>query len=47
MAKAVGQNGSDGEGRRPGARTGLETPVFPAVNAAGYLLGGLRARPVG
>ena len=33
MAKAPGWNGSDGEGRRPGERTGLDTRVVLAVNA--------------
>ena len=34
MAKAPGWNGSDGEGRRPGERTGLDTRVVLAVNDA-------------
>ncbi len=37
MAKASNQNGSDGEGRRLGAQTGLDTRVVLAVNAA-YLV---------
>ena len=37
MAKALGWNGSDGEGRRPGERTGLDTPVVLAVNYAGQV----------
>ena len=35
MAKAVDQNAPDGEGRKLGERTGLDTPVVPAVNDAG------------
>ena len=34
VAKAPGQNGSDAEGRRPGERRGLDTPVVLAVNDA-------------
>ncbi len=34
VAKASYQNGSDGEGRKLGARTGLDTRVVPAVNDA-------------
>ena len=34
MAKALVWNGSDGEGRKPGARTGLDTRVVLAVNSA-------------
>ncbi len=33
-AKASYQNGFDGEGRKLGARTGLDTRVVPAVNDA-------------
>ncbi len=33
MAKASDQNGSDGEGRKPGEQTGLDTRVVLAVNA--------------
>ena len=33
MAKASDQNGSDGEERRLGERTGLDTRVVLAVNA--------------
>ena len=35
MAKASYWDGSDGEGRRPGEQTGLDTPVVLAVNYAG------------
>ncbi len=38
MAKALVQNGSDGERRKPGERTGLDTLVVLAVNAANYVL---------
>ena len=38
MAKASDQNGSDGEGRKPGERTGLDTRVVLAVNAASKVL---------
>ncbi len=34
MAKASYQNESDGEGRKLGAQTGLDTRVVPAVNDA-------------
>lgn len=34
MAKAPHENVSDGEGRRLGEQTGLDTPVVPAVNDA-------------
>ena len=34
MAKASHWNGSDGEGRSPGAQTGLDTRVVQGVNAA-------------
>ena len=34
MAKALSWNGFDGEGRKPGERTGLDTPVVQAVNDA-------------
>ena len=34
MAKAPNQNVSDSEGRKLGERTGLDTPVVPAVNDA-------------
>lgn len=34
MAKALFWNGSDGEGRKPGERTGLDTRVVLAVNFA-------------
>ena len=36
MAKAPIQNISDGEGRKLGERTGLDTPVVPAVNDADF-----------
>ncbi len=35
MAKALGWNASDGEGRKLGEQTGLDTRVVPAVNDAG------------
>ena len=38
MAKASDQNGSDGEGRRLGERSGLDTRVVPAVNSASKML---------
>ncbi len=38
MAKASDQNGSDGEGRRLGERSGLDTRVVLAVNAASKML---------
>ena len=34
MAKASDQNEPDGEGRKLGERTGLDTPVVQAVNDA-------------
>ena len=46
MAKASNQNGSDGEGCSPGARTGLDTPVVQGVNAADLVLVVLRGQPV-
>ena len=33
MAKALHENGSDDEGRKPGEQTGLDTRVVLAVNA--------------
>ncbi len=42
MAKASNQNGSDGEGRKLGERTGLDTRVVLAVNAVSYVLHILR-----
>jgi hypothetical protein len=38
MAKAFDQNGSDGEGRRLGERSGLDTRVVPAVNSVSKML---------
>ena len=38
MAKASDQNGSDGEGRKLGERTGLDTRVVLAVNVASKVL---------
>ncbi len=38
MAKASDQNRSDGEGRKPGEQTGLDTRVVLAVNAASKVL---------
>ncbi len=34
MAKAICWDGSDGEGRNPGERAGLDTPVVLGVNDA-------------
>ncbi len=39
MAKASDENGPDGEGRRLGERTGLDTPVVLAVKDAGQVSG--------
>ncbi len=38
MAKASNQNGFDGEGRKPGDQTGLDTRVVLAVNSASKAL---------
>ena len=38
MAKASDQNGFDGEGRKPGERSGLDTRVVLALNAASKVL---------
>ncbi len=38
MAKASNQNRSDGEGRKLGEQTGLDTRVVLAVNAASKML---------
>ena len=46
MAKASDQNGSDSEGRKPGERTGLDTRVVLAVNAASKVSRVLRGRAV-
>jgi hypothetical protein len=46
VAKASDENGSDGEGRSPGAQTGLDTPVVQGVNAARLVLAILRGSPV-
>ena len=35
VAKALGWNAPDGEGRKLGEQRGLDTPVVPAVNDAG------------
>ena len=43
MAKAANWNEPDGEGRKPGARTGLDTRVVLAVNDVDLVLGWLRA----
>ena len=40
MAKAPDWNTPDGEGRKPGERTGLDTPVVLAVNDE-YLVWGV------
>ncbi len=42
MAKAADQNGSDSEGRKLGERSGLDTRVVLAVNAASQMLHNLR-----
>ena len=42
VAKALDENGSDGEERRLGEQTGLDTRVVPAVNSANYVLRILR-----
>ena len=42
MAKASGENGSDGEERKLGEQTGLDTRVVPAVNAVSEVLHILR-----
>ena len=41
MAKALDQNELDGEGRKLGERTGLDTTVVPAVKHAGQVSGTL------
>ena len=46
MAKASDQNGSDGKGRSPGARTGLDTRVVLAVNDANLVSHALRGLAV-
>ncbi len=46
MAKASDQNGSDGKGRSPGARTGLDTRVVQGINAVRLVLGVPRGHPV-
>ena len=46
MAKAASWNEPDGEGRKPGARTGLDTRVVLAVNVADLVLGWLWVVPV-
>ncbi len=38
MAKASYQNGFDGEGLKLGERSGLDTRVVPALNAASQVL---------
>ena len=40
MAKAAGWADPDAEARRPGERTGLDTPVVPAVNDVDWPSGG-------
>ena len=40
MAKAAAWAGPDAEARRPGERTGLDTPVVPAVNDVDWPSGG-------
>ena len=46
MAKAANWNEPDGEGRKLGARTGLDTRVVLAVNDVDLVLEWLRAAPV-
>ena len=46
MAKALDWNESDGEGRKLGERSGLDTPVVLAVNDARLVLHVLRERVV-
>lgn len=46
MAKALGEYGPDGEERKPGERTGLDTPVVLAVNDARLMSEVLRGLPV-
>ena len=40
MAKAAGWADPDAEARRPGERTGLDTPVVRAVNDVDWASGG-------
>lgn len=42
MAKALGDDGSDGEGQKLGEQKGLDTPVVLAVNDARLMSGILR-----
>ncbi len=46
MAKAPNQNGSDSEGRKLGERSGLDTRVVLAVNAASKVLHNLQGYAV-
>ncbi len=46
MAKAPAWNASDGEGRKLGEQTGLDTPVVPAVNVVRLVLPTLRGLAV-
>ena len=46
MAKASAWNGSDGEGRKLGERSGLDTPVVLAVNDAHLVLHASRGHVV-
>ncbi len=46
MAKAVCQNTFDGEGRKLGEQTGLDTRVVPAVNDANSVMHWLMANAV-
>ncbi len=46
MAKAPNWNEPDGEYRKPGARTGLDTRVVLAVNDVDLVLEWPRAAPV-
>ncbi len=42
MAKASDENGFDGEGRKLGEQTGLDTPVVLAVNVVSWMSRNLR-----
>ena len=46
VAKALGWDAPDGEGRNPGERTGLDTRVVLGVNDAGWVLERLSVAPV-
>ena len=46
MVKTSVYNGFDGDGRKLGERSGLDTRVVPAVNAVSYVLHVPRERAV-